>query len=278
MNWSDLSSTARDGICSMVEFEANRFLTAALTYYRTEAGVVLTPGDSKAEEVAWNGGILSLAATMIPTHPNHAAWTKQSISYALAARARPNDLSIWGTSIVNGQTLNTWLNGTNLYNDGSVVNHARVHPEYHIASTLAAQGIAFQSLAQKPSPLGLIRGFTVVYDSLVDLPWTAGSLPAQYASDSKLTGTTIASPGGRTYQNTTSSPTDPSDIYYPIGNNWGTGQRGTYTVLDAIGDAGTIPSGARFDANASLGGNYWGPGHIFVQQQSRLRGIRLVAI
>lgn len=271
MLWGSLTPADRLRVCTMVQHEANRFLTLAPPYYMNTSGVVLTPGDSKAEENAWNSGILALAASMMPTHPNHATWTQQAIRWALSAQARPNDRAMWGTSVVNGQTLNTWLNGSNLYNDGTIVNHNLVHPEYQVASTLAAQGIAFQSLAQKPSALGYIRGFTVIYKSLVDQVWTPGAIPAQYAVDSSLSSQTVDAPGGRVYHTTSSSATVHTDIYYPMGNDWGPANRGTFTLLDAIGDAGTIPGGDRFDQAATVRGDFWGPIHIqkTLNQQAR---------
>ena len=68
--WDSLSTTDREYVRIMIEAEANRYLTFTPYYYRNLAGTVLIPGDTKAEEMAWDGNILQLATAMMPNHAN----------------------------------------------------------------------------------------------------------------------------------------------------------------------------------------------------------------
>src|SRR5690606_14105697 len=52
--WDDLAPDDRRLVERMVVAEADRFLHYEVPYYQAPDGTVITPGDTKAEENAWN--------------------------------------------------------------------------------------------------------------------------------------------------------------------------------------------------------------------------------
>ncbi len=65
--WDRLSPETRSDVVAMMTAEADRQSQLAIPSWALSDGTVLTPGDTKAEECAWNAGLLSLAATMMPS-------------------------------------------------------------------------------------------------------------------------------------------------------------------------------------------------------------------
>ncbi|WP_412538784.1 hypothetical protein R8Z50_23370 [Longispora sp. K20-0274] len=242
--WDDLSVTDREYVRRMVESEANRFSSYTVPYYRTEAGAFVTPGDTKAEENAWNAQLLQVATAMMPTHANYQTWMNKAIELELSATARPQDVA--STTVVNGRTLDTWLNGSNVNSDGTVVNHDRIHPDYSEAIAMTTHAGLVYSMTRTPTPRAAMFNADVVYDALVDEEHVAGTNP--YSADPKIT-YTVAAPGGTIYEDGT------ADIYYPHPNDWGTQRRMQFATMDVMADA------FGFDTLASQKGAYWEPLH-----------------
>jgi hypothetical protein len=230
-----LSATDRQDIRQMVEYEANRFIGYRVPYYRDRAGVILTPGDSKAEENAWNAGLLVLATAMMPNHANYDAWNYKAYELMVSSFAAPRDLT--NPAVINGTSAANWLHGTNAHNDGVVINHGRVHPDYMSTISLVNFAGLVAGLAGKPVPDAAFFNSDLVFDALVDLPFTAGT--------SYPPGGAIAAPGGTIYIDGS------SNIYYPQGNDWGTGRRMHFALSDIQARV------FGFDTLASQNGNYW---------------------
>lgn len=149
--WDDLSATQRELVRKMVETEANRFNSDTVPYYRDRKGEFRYPGNSKGEENAWNAMVLQVATAMMPHHPAYRTWMNKCIELELSAAARPVDVT--SATVINGRRLSSWLNGSNVCVDGTVVNHNRVHPVY--TKTVAvwnAHAALTYSLAGKPTP------------------------------------------------------------------------------------------------------------------------------
>ncbi|WP_018157590.1 hypothetical protein [Demetria terragena] len=270
MFWDYLSAQQRTEVKNMVESEANRFIGWTPPYYRSVDGKVLYPGDTKSEELAWDANILELAVGMMPNHPNHDRWMDKRIELNLAAHARPEDLSAAKRdTVVNGKSLGQWLKGTNVYDDGTAVNHSRIHPAYMLYPFITANGVLNQGLAGKATPYADLRGFPVVYKALADLKWTPGPAPAQYAVDSTLP-KQIDAPGGTIYANSSTKAGDPSDIYYPQANDWGFGSRMDFALVDLIG-ATVSYNGKTLDHMTSKGGAYWAGVHLGKQLNMQAR-------
>src|SRR6266568_1845318 len=139
--WDQLSAADRDDVARMIAYEADRLLTGDDVYLTSDHtnqlfqykkdGTDVSPGDTKAEEDNWNAEVLGLAAAMMPNHPQAANWQRRNEDLLTAAAAKPADLT--DSSTVNGRQLNTWLQGTNIANDGTLQNHDILHPLYMTA-------------------------------------------------------------------------------------------------------------------------------------------------
>lgn len=205
--WDRLDATERGHVVAMLVWEADRLTTGDdvhligaggdQLYMTRRDGTVVTPGDSKAEEDNWSAAALSLAAVMMPVHPQVTRWTRRNVELLLAAAARPTDLT--GRETVNGVRLSSWLRGTNIADDGTLENHARLHPLYMVAFDQSLyQGFVF-GLANRTAPRAALHNIKQTYAALVDLEFP---LPGG--------GTTpIYRPGS-------------AEIHYPEGNDWGT--------------------------------------------------------
>jgi hypothetical protein len=239
--WDDpgLSSNDRQDIRQMVEYEANRYIGYRVPYYKDAAGTLIYPGDSKAEENAWNAMLLQTATAMMPDHANYDAWNYKNHELMVSAFARP--ANVGSGTIVNGRSLAHWLYGSNANNDGTVINHDILHPDYMTTMSENHHAGLVNSLAGKPTPTAAFVGSDVTYDGLVDLNFVAGSAYPP--------GPAIAAPGGTIYRDGSSS------IYYPQGNDWGTARRMHFALNDVQSKA------FGFDNLASQKGDYWEPYH-----------------
>ncbi|MER8073460.1 hypothetical protein ABTZ59_35025 [Streptomyces sp. NPDC094034] len=235
--WDRLDTTTHDHLVAMLVWEADRLTTGDSVhligtsgdqlYMTRRDGTVVTPGDSKAEEDNWSAAALSLAAAMMPGHPHTARWRRRNIELLLAAAARPADLT--SSTRINGIRLSSWLRGTNIADDGTLENHARLHPLYMVAFDQSLyQGFVF-GLANRAAPRAALHNIKRTYAALVDKPFPL--------------------PGGGT------SPiyrVDSAEIYYPEGNDWGTHfpfYFGSFDLLVSLTgqDRGISPSAAEWE-------------------------------
>lgn len=242
--WADLTGADRERVARMVEYEADRFTGYPVPYYRDRSGTIISPGDTKAEENAWNAMGLQVATAMMPTHRRNAAWLGKSVELEISAFSRPADLT--DSTVVNGRPVSQWLRGSNVNDDGFVINHGFVHPDYSTTVAENVHAALAHSMAGQPTPRAAFWGADIVYAALVDHQWQAGS--------SYPPGGAVDPPGGTVY-------VDGSEhIYYPQGNDWGTDRRIQPTLLDVQARA------FGFDSRASQKGDYW----------QRLHGQRVV--
>ena len=166
--WDELSPRDRYYVINMITCEANRFLEYDPPYYRDEDGTVLHPGDTKAEENAWNSRILALASVMFPEMENHGRWEDALIRLLLSSTAMPKDAS--SDRAVDGVLLSETLKGSNVESDGTVVNHALVHIDY-IVTTMEGMldTVLICDLAGKECPEAATFHFEKMYGALVNL-------------------------------------------------------------------------------------------------------------
>jgi hypothetical protein len=78
--WPRLRDDTRYRVARAVVAEADRQVALPPLYYGAPDGTILTPGNTRAEEDAWDATVLVLAAAMMPKHPHRAK---------LDARGRP---------------------------------------------------------------------------------------------------------------------------------------------------------------------------------------------
>ena len=215
--WDRLSPETRSDVVAMMVAEADRQMQLAVPYWALPDGTVLTPGDTKAEECAWNAGLLSLASAMMPSAPHAALWRAKAADLAVAAYSTQSDVT--SPTLVNGVSGQDRLQGYNAYPDGTVENHQRIHPDYAANIQLLWLTADFDRLARRRVPEAMFHNGGLVYSSLSTHEFQAGA-------DSPAGGT-YAEPGGTVYVRGTDR------IYYPQGDDWGVVRRAHFVSLDA---------------------------------------------
>jgi hypothetical protein len=225
--WDDLSAADREAVRAMVVHEADRFVDYEVPYYRDANGVVRYPGDSKAEENSWNANLLQLATAMLPDHPRERLWMHKNLELMISSFARPSDVQ--SDRVVNGKPLSEWLDGSNVAEDGTLVNHGFIHPDYMGTVVHNLNAALAYGLAGERTPAAALVGADVIYGALVDLPFASPPFRA---------------PGGTIYRDGS------SDLYYPQGNDWGTDRRMHVALLDVQAGALGLDAGASTRAAA----------------------------
>ena len=240
--WADLSTTDREYVRKMVESEANTLIGYQVPYYRNEAGTIIYPGDTKAEENAWNATDLGLALSMMPNHPNRDAWTYKFNELNISEYTREADVN--SLTMVNGRTIKDWTYGSNVANDGTAVNHSIIHPDYMVSPNLALHSALALRMAGLSANQSMFFNTGYAYDALVDVNFAAPP---------------YAAPGGTIYKDGT------GDIYYPQGNDWGTSRRMQFALMDGYARTFGI------DTLVSQKGSYWEPLHAQVVTDMQAR-------
>ena len=248
--WDELSDQDQQNVQNMLVAEADRLLDKRVPYYRDAGGNVVTPGDTKAEENAWNASVLHLASVMMPGHERRAQWDVKNVEYKVSAYATPSDLS--STQNYHGRPLKDWLNGSNAYDDAVVLNHARVHPDYMAAIEHHLEGALASSLARQATPRAALIHVDTTYEALVERAFPKGYVYPGTTQPARAPGGTMYVPGS-------------GDLYYPQGNDWGTDRVIPYVLLDAL--VGSFD----LDGKVTKKAEYWEGLHAqkLLEQQSR---------
>lgn len=209
----------------MVVSEADHRLTQPVDYWADADGTIITPGDTKAEEDAWNAALLELAVNMMPAHPRAPEWRVKAVDLAVASYATARDLAD-DTTVVNGLTLADRLEGFNAYDDGTVENHDRTHPDYMGGIQHLWWAADLAGLAGRQPPEAAFHNGDLVYRALTEVSFTAADQarvwPA-YAPELQW----YLAPGGSIYR------PGSNDIYFPQGSTWGVVRRAPVVSVDA---------------------------------------------
>jgi hypothetical protein len=217
--WDKLTPQTRDYVADMILSEADFRLGQPTPYWTDKAGTVLPgfAGNTRAEDDSWNAALLELAVNMMPKAPHAYAYRAKAIQLETGAYATRADLS--NPTPVNGVALSTRLGGSNILDDGTLINHGILHPDYatNIQQLWWAADLA--GLAGRAVPEAAFHNASLVYNSMSTLAFTAGApSPA---------GGIFGSPGGTIYR------PGSNDIYYPQGSDWGTVRRAPFMSFDA---------------------------------------------
>ncbi|MCD8241322.1 MAG: hypothetical protein LUD73_02670, partial [Lachnospiraceae bacterium] len=167
--YSELDEEAQGYVVNMLISEADAVsVDYEASYYMDVNGNVLYEGDTKAEENAFESRILALASCMFPEHSHQEIWTEKLYELLLASTARPSDVG--SSEVVDGFVLGEVLNGSNINEDGTVINHNKYHIDYMVSETegMLETAIVF-ALAGKAVPESSIFNLDVIYDALVNL-------------------------------------------------------------------------------------------------------------
>ena len=239
MGWDSLSSSTRTAVAKTVEHEANRFLNDTVPYWTAPDGTVNYPGDTKAEENAWNARILAVAQAMMPDHPNVAQWREKASELLVSSYSRPSDLT--NTTLVDGKPVKDWINGYNVFEDGVAINHYRVHPDYDL-TTLNLINTITCSPANQYIPQSTYFNSDVVYNAITGINFTPGTSP--YGTSD------IQSPGGTMYRKSVVSGVTlyNPDVYFPNGTDWSTKRYENYSIEDIYAEMLGLDAGKDFDA------------------------------
>jgi hypothetical protein len=163
--------------------------------------------------------MLELAHDMFPEAPNAREYRRYAVQSAVAAYARPADLD--DDVPVNGVSPAVRLSGTNALEDGTVINHHRLEPDYMGNIQHLWWSADFALLAGTDVPEAVWFNGRTVYGAFSTVSFTPGDPSA--AGE----GRTYVEPGGTIYR------PGVDEVYFPDGTAWGTARRAPFVSLDA---------------------------------------------
>ena len=206
--WSSLPTCTQEFVTASVAAEANRLLAIDPPYYRNASGKIVSPGDSKSEENAWNASLLFLAARMYADgDPALAArWEAWARRYALTAYATPDQ--VHATSRIHGSNLNP---------NGTVVNHHIIHPDYMAtAGEMKGKYLLVAFWTGTPEAWEGSNRFSRVWQGLTQV---------------KFSGKSVRKPGGTIYR-VGKHGAATADVFYPQGTDWSQKRRENFALMD----------------------------------------------
>ena len=151
----------------MVLDEADRMTyDFEIPYYQDESGKIIYPGDTKGEEIAWSAKILALAGAMFPDSEKAPDWRDKLERMLVSSTAMQEDLG--SEKIVDGSKVGDMISGSNVNEDGTVVNHDLVHIDY-MATIFEEMGdtIVLFKIMGKPVPEAAAFNLDRIYRGLI---------------------------------------------------------------------------------------------------------------
>lgn len=211
MLWEDLDPETQRMVVKVTEYEADRFIAPDYRVpYWADREQIISPGNTRAEENAWNAMILQLAVAMLPDHPHSRQWRECASELMVSSYARRQDMDD-EQSVVDGRTVKAWLHGYNVRDDGAVINHRIVHPDYITSITSVTRAYLTLPLVGRKVPQSANFNAAWMYRTLVVTEWPSPPYEA---------------PGGTIYR-----PGE-ADIYYPNGTDWSRFNYADYYLTD----------------------------------------------
>lgn len=223
--WNELSNSDKELLCRMLVHEADRFIDYEVPYYRDISGNIISKGDTKAEENAWNSNILTIATAMMPDHEHFDCWMAKNIELQISAYATPEDLN--KDIVVDGVQLNQILKGSNMESDGTVINHNILHPDYMTAFMLNTTNVWLYELAGRKGLQSSLYNGDKIYYALTEVLFNGNTM----------------------YQKVDGKAS--SLIYFPEGNDWGGKRQANYWLMDIMAYL------YGWDRNSSIKANEW---------------------
>jgi hypothetical protein len=242
--WPSLPPNTRYLVTKAVAAEADHLLLEKPLNYRNAAGAIVYRGDTKSEEDAWCASLLLFAAREFPDNPNAAAWETHGRLFLINAYASPDQ--------VGGDPR---ITGSNINQNGTVVNHGIIHPDYMFAQAEFIAKIALVSDdARLAMPPETRNNLGRVWSGL-----TRVSFPVKR----------YRRPGGTMYRWGKKKRSQTADMYYPQGTDWSRSRRFNAAQMDVEVFA------ARLDWRSYS----WAQKHMnyVLKQQSRYRDRRIFA-
>ncbi|HNR33156.1 MAG TPA: hypothetical protein PKI11_19860, partial [Candidatus Hydrogenedentes bacterium] len=154
--WGALPPDLRDGMCRVIAHEADRFVDLTPPHNLVD--------DTKAEENAWNAQVLSTAVVLMPEDPRRPDWDRAFQRWALSSFLRPADAT--SDAMVDGRPLADQFTGANIYDDFTLENHRRVHPDY-MATFLLSMGCVIDfAMTGRIPPEAVYHNAAGIYENL----------------------------------------------------------------------------------------------------------------
>jgi len=241
LTWEHYNAEDQSYIHRMIMMEADSFasINRRGLYYMDKTGEIIIPGDTKGEENAWDSNIRHLAYAMMPNHDHRFLWEYEGLLLNISSFAAPMDVcGASADNIVNGRKLRDWLEGSNAYDNGVVVNHDMIHPDYMAACGGNLFNACVLTLGGLPTPRGIFNGVARTYNALVNVKFDENYV---LPPDTQKLGIQEAPAGiyGRTiYSYCDAACTQKSHVFYmPQGNDWGHVRQATMGGFDAMVNA-----------------------------------------
>lgn len=126
-----------------------------------------TPGNTGAEDNAWNTPLPIVATLLNPSSPRVSAWRQSAIRTALNASSAPGDDTA-ATPVIDGQPLGSWVSTTNLTSDLLMFNHGTANPSYQAYAPLAVtEAAAFAHMGGLAIPAAFDFRTTAIWDQIL---------------------------------------------------------------------------------------------------------------
>jgi autotransporter-associated beta strand protein len=117
------------------------------------AGIAPASGyvyDTKAEENAWQGNILALAAAWMSTSNNAPTWLSAAKSYLVNTYTVPN---------TNGDPLASWVTTQTLYPSFAIQNHSFYHPTYEMVAGMSSGDSLLMARVANPTIAAQLQAY-----------------------------------------------------------------------------------------------------------------------
>ncbi len=207
--WDKLDNKTRQNIKRIVIYEAEEITSKIPQYYKDCNGNIKYPGDTKAEENSWQARVLALAVCMYPDNENAGKWEQKMNEYLVASTTTPKDASK-GTA-----------EGSNIDDNGFLVNHGIVHPDYMVYTMEAMEECAvLYKITDKEIPLNATFNHSLMYSALCSVDLGAYDDKAQ----------------GHTVYAKTKKGKPKGNIDIPWGSDWGGNWYPLYYLADVEAD------------------------------------------
>jgi len=174
--WEDLPDDLHDSVRRVVAHEADR-IAASDPPHRVEQ-------DTKSEENAWNSQILSVAVVLMPDDARRPVWEKAFQRWALSSFLREADRACG--DIVDGRPVSEQFSGANIYDDFTLENHGRVHPDYMAAFVLSMGCVLDYAMSGRTPPQAVFWNIPGIYANLKWFSLPGGGLVYPNGQDWEL--------------------------------------------------------------------------------------------
>lgn len=174
--WDGLPEDLREGVCRVIAHEADRFVRETPPHNLID--------DTKAEENAWNCQALSTAIVLMPDDPRRPDWERAFQRWALSSFLRPADAA--SDAIVDGRRLSEQFTGANIYDDFTLENHRRVHPDYMSTFLLSMGCVIDFAMTGRTPPQAVFHNVAGLYENLKWFSLPAGGFVYPNGQDWEL--------------------------------------------------------------------------------------------